>query len=61
MNTLTYLSSDTFSSIPPELVPDLQRMLSPNESSRPTAIGFTGKSSLLNVKLSFYIDSFIDK
>ncbi|KAF7824946.1 SCY1-like protein 2 [Senna tora] len=42
MNTLNYLSSDTFSSIPPELVPDLQRMLSPNESSRPTAMDFTG-------------------
>ncbi|KAL2986885.1 hypothetical protein AAZX31_12G231700 [Glycine max] len=42
MNTLTYLSSDAFSSIPSELVPDLQRMLSPNESSRPTAMDFTG-------------------
>ncbi|OIW07950.1 hypothetical protein TanjilG_20051 [Lupinus angustifolius] len=41
-NTLTYLSSDAFSSIPPELIPDLQRMLSPNESSRPTAMDFTG-------------------
>ncbi|KHN19409.1 SCY1-like protein 2 [Glycine soja] len=42
MNTLTYLSSGAFSSIPSELVPDLQRMLSPNESSRPTAMDFTG-------------------
>ncbi|MED6130547.1 SCY1-like protein 2 A [Stylosanthes scabra] len=41
-NTLTYLSSDAFSSIPPELVHDLQRMISPNESSRPTAMDFTG-------------------
>ncbi|KAL1337896.1 hypothetical protein HN51_032586 [Arachis hypogaea] len=41
-NTLTYLSSDAFSSIPSELVHDLQRMLSPNESSRPTAMDFTG-------------------
>lgn len=48
MNTLTYLSSDTFSSIPSELVPDLQRMLSPNESFRPTAMDFTGKYSLAN-------------
>ncbi|KAL2326517.1 hypothetical protein Fmac_025575 [Flemingia macrophylla] len=42
MNTLTYLSSDAFSSIPPELVPDLQRMLSSDGSSRPTALDFTG-------------------
>ncbi|KAL8167086.1 hypothetical protein V2J09_008585 [Rumex salicifolius] len=39
-NTLNYLSS--FSSIPPELVSDLQRMLSVNESFRPSAIDFTG-------------------
>ncbi|KOM49311.1 hypothetical protein LR48_Vigan08g013800 [Vigna angularis] len=44
-NTLTYLSSDAFSSIPSELVHDLQRMLSPNESSRPTAMDFTGCGS----------------
>ncbi|KAH9626464.1 hypothetical protein KSS87_006424 [Heliosperma pusillum] len=42
MNTLNYITSDTFSSIPPELVPDLQRMLSSNESSRPSALDFTG-------------------
>ncbi|KAL6129838.1 hypothetical protein ACLB2K_068220 [Fragaria x ananassa] len=42
MNTLSYLSSEAFSSIPPELVPDLQRMISTNESFRPTAIDFTG-------------------
>lgn len=48
MNTLTYLSSDTFSSIPPELVPDLQRMLSSNESSRPTAMDFTGSPFFRN-------------
>ncbi|XP_038717562.1 SCY1-like protein 2 isoform X1 [Tripterygium wilfordii] len=42
MNTLTYISSEAFSSIPPELVPDLQRMLSPKESFRPTAFDFTG-------------------
>jgi len=48
MNTLTYLSSDAFSSIPSELVHDLQRMLSPNESSRPTAMDFTGKDNLEN-------------
>ncbi|PNX76051.1 SCY1-like protein 2-like, partial [Trifolium pratense] len=46
MNTLTYLSSDAFSSIPSDLVPDLQRMLSSNESFRPTAMDFTGKYSL---------------
>ncbi|XP_044511979.1 SCY1-like protein 2 [Mangifera indica] len=44
MNTLTYLSNQAFSSIQPELVPDLQRMLSPNESLRPTASEFTGSS-----------------
>lgn len=43
MNSLNYLSSEAFSSIPKELVPDLQRMLSSNESTRPTAIDFTGK------------------
>lgn len=42
MNSLTYLSSDSFSSIPPELVTDLKRMLSPNEALRPTALDFTG-------------------
>ncbi|KAA8528038.1 hypothetical protein F0562_035093 [Nyssa sinensis] len=42
MNNLTYLSSEAFSSIPPELVPDLQRMLSLNEAFRPTALDFTG-------------------
>lgn len=44
MNTMNYLSRETFSSIPPELVPDLQRMLSMNESSRPSASDFTGSS-----------------
>lgn len=43
MNSLSYLSSEAFSSIPHELVPDLQRMISTNESFRPTAIDFTGK------------------
>ncbi|KAM2675545.1 hypothetical protein EV1_002299 [Malus domestica] len=42
MNTLSYLSSEAFSSIPSELVPDLQRMISTNEAFRPTAIEFTG-------------------
>lgn len=51
MNTLSYLSSDAFSSIPSELVPDLQRMISTNEAFRPTAIEFTGKS--LNVGKHF--------
>ncbi|PON95167.1 Phosphorylase kinase, gamma catalytic subunit [Trema orientale] len=47
-NTLTYLSSEAFSSIPSELVPDLQRMLSANESSRPTAMDFTGSPFFRN-------------
>ncbi|XP_058759904.1 SCY1-like protein 2 A [Vicia villosa] len=48
MNTLTYLSSDAFSSIPSELVPDLQRMLSSNESYRPSAMDFTGSQFFRN-------------
>ncbi|KAI3464264.1 hypothetical protein Pfo_020927 [Paulownia fortunei] len=44
MNSLTYLTSEAFSTIPRELVPDLQRMLSANEASRPTALDFTGSS-----------------
>ncbi|KAA0039294.1 hypothetical protein IC582_020524 [Cucumis melo] len=42
MNSLNYLSTESFASIPPELVHDLQRMLSSNESFRPTALEFTG-------------------
>ncbi|KDP45586.1 hypothetical protein JCGZ_17193 [Jatropha curcas] len=48
MNTLTYLSSETFSSIPQELIPDLQRMISANESFRPTAMDFTGSPFFRN-------------
>ncbi|XP_051139622.1 SCY1-like protein 2 A isoform X2 [Andrographis paniculata] len=44
MNSLTYLTSGAFSTIPSELVPDLQRMISANEGLRPTAIEFTGSS-----------------
>ncbi|KAL9173573.1 hypothetical protein ABFS82_03G124000 [Erythranthe guttata] len=44
MNSLTYLTSEVFSTIPRELLPDLQRMLSANDSSRPTALDFTGSS-----------------
>lgn len=43
MNNLNYLSSEAFSSIPQELVPDLHNMLSANEALRPTALGFTSK------------------
>ncbi|KAG4201381.1 hypothetical protein ERO13_A05G275400v2 [Gossypium hirsutum] len=42
MNTLTYLSNEAFSLVPPELIHDLQRMLSANESIRPSALDFTG-------------------
>ncbi|CAI9754270.1 unnamed protein product [Fraxinus pennsylvanica] len=42
MNSLTYLSSEAFSSIPRELVSELQRMLSANEAIRPSAMDFTG-------------------
>ncbi|KAL5571745.1 hypothetical protein UlMin_021342 [Ulmus minor] len=48
MNTLTYLSNEAFNSIPSELVPDLKRMLSANESARPTAIDFTGSPFFRN-------------
>ncbi|KAH6775197.1 kinase family with ARM repeat domain-containing protein [Perilla frutescens var. hirtella] len=44
MNSLTYLTNEAFSKIPRELVPDLQRMLSANVASRPTALDFTGSS-----------------
>lgn len=44
MNSLTYLSSEAFSSIPSDLASDLRRMLSSNEASRPTASDFTGST-----------------
>ncbi|XP_057504105.1 SCY1-like protein 2 A [Actinidia eriantha] len=48
MNSLSYLSGEAFSSIPPELVPDLQKMLSANETFRPTALDFTGSPFFRN-------------
>ncbi|CAL9174362.1 unnamed protein product [Musa hybrid cultivar] len=44
MNSLTYLTSETFSVIPSELIIDLRRMLSMDETSRPSATEFTGSS-----------------
>ncbi|KAF3519476.1 hypothetical protein DY000_02063634 [Brassica cretica] len=44
LNTLNYITNETFSSIPSDLVSDLQRMLSMNETFRPTALDFTGSS-----------------
>ncbi|KAL1212485.1 SCY1-like protein 2 B [Cardamine amara subsp. amara] len=44
MNTLNYITNESFSSIPSDLVSDLQRMLSTNESFRPTALDFTGSN-----------------
>ncbi|GER27609.1 kinase family protein [Striga asiatica] len=41
-NSLTYLTSEAFSAIPRDLVQDLQSMLSANETSRPSAMDFTG-------------------
>ncbi|XP_057815335.2 SCY1-like protein 2 B isoform X2 [Cryptomeria japonica] len=41
---ITYLSHENFSNIPPELLHDLQRMLSADELSRPSALDFTGSS-----------------
>jgi len=42
MNVLTYLTSEAFSNIPSDLVSDLQRMLSMDAVSRPSAMAFTG-------------------
>ncbi len=47
MNSLTYLTSEAFSNIPADLVVDLQRMLSVDVASRPSAMAFTGKVSLI--------------
>ncbi|ESQ28061.1 hypothetical protein EUTSA_v10018097mg [Eutrema salsugineum] len=44
LNTLNYITNESFSSIPSDLVSDLQRMLSMNESFRPTALDFTGSN-----------------
>lgn len=48
MNTLSYLSSEAFSMIPRELYGDLQRMLSMDEASRPSALDFTGSPFFRN-------------
>ena len=42
MNALTYLTGEAFSNIPSDLVSDLQRMLSMDAVSRPSAMAFTG-------------------
>ncbi|KAK9088864.1 hypothetical protein Scep_027946 [Stephania cephalantha] len=47
-NSLTYLSNNAFSSLSPELVHDLQRLLSMDESSRPSASDFTGSPFFRN-------------
>ncbi|CAN7130053.1 unnamed protein product [Brassica rapa subsp. narinosa] len=44
LNTLNYITNESFSSIPSDLVSDLQRMLSMKETYRPTALYFTGSS-----------------
>ncbi|MQM09482.1 hypothetical protein Taro_042357, partial [Colocasia esculenta] len=48
MNSLTYLSHEAFSIIPPDLVTDLRRMLSLDETSRPSASDFTGSPFFRN-------------
>lgn len=48
MNSLTYLTSEAFSNIPADLVVDLQRMLSVDVASRPSAMAFTGSSFFRN-------------
>ena len=47
MNALTYSLNEAFSVIPPDLVTDLRRMLSLDESLRPGALEFTGNDCLL--------------
>ncbi|KAK9092864.1 hypothetical protein Syun_027775 [Stephania yunnanensis] len=47
-NSLMYLSNNAFSSLSPELVHDLQRLLSMDESSRPSASDFTGSPFFRN-------------
>lgn len=42
ISKVTYLRSESLSDIPMELVNDLQRMLSMDENSRPSALEFTG-------------------
>ncbi|CAA7410153.1 unnamed protein product [Spirodela intermedia] len=42
MNMLTYSLHESFSVIPPDLVTDLRRMLSLDETLRPSALDFTG-------------------
>ncbi|KAJ1284318.1 hypothetical protein BS78_03G195000 [Paspalum vaginatum] len=44
MNALTYLTREAFSNVPSDLVSDLQRMLSMDSVSRPSAMAFTGSS-----------------
>lgn len=59
MNNLNYLTSESFSSIPQDLVPDLQRMLSANEASRPSALDFTGNCLalfLIDILFSYFCD-----
>lgn len=41
-SNVTYLSNESFTKIPPELVQDLRRMLNPDELGRPSALDFTG-------------------
>ena len=47
MNSLTYLTSEAFSNIPTDLVADLRNMLSVDAASRPSAMAFTGKVSIV--------------
>lgn len=54
MNNLNYLSSEAFSSIPQDLVPDLQKMLSANEALRPTAMDFTSKIVIALISRELY-------
>lgn len=54
MNMLTYSLHESFSVIPPDLVTDLRRMLSLDETLRPSALDFTGND--LVIMVNFLLD-----
>lgn len=64
MNSLSYLSSEAFSLIPQELIVDIQRMLSMKETSRPSAMEFTGSSFFRDdtrLRALRFLDHFLER
>ncbi|CAM6090431.1 unnamed protein product [Calypogeia fissa] len=47
-SNVTYLSNESFTKVPSELVQDLRRMLNPDELARPSALDFTGSPYFRN-------------